>query len=660
MHPSDRGGRGVRRHHRYAVLGVLLTLLMAPHSAAAAAPAGARGAITAAAVRRYFDKSVPRSLERFHVPGATVAVVHGDHMVFSAGYGLADVEDRVPFDPARSLVRIASITKLFTWTAVMQQVGAGRLNLDIDVNRYLRSFQVPDTFAQPVTLRTLMTHTAGFEDRVIGIGARRAREVPPLGDELAAHMPGRIRPPGVVSAYSNYGAALAGYIVAEVSGQPWDRYVTDRILRPLGMRHSTASEPVPASLAHDAAHSYETDGDGYRRSPFVFDRLEPDGAISATADDMARFMLAHLNEGRGADDARILDADTTRQMHAHAFTMHRAIDGWTLGFKERTFAGHRAVMHDGGWEQFQSALVLVPDADLGVFISYNGDGGAEALTDVLPAFFDKVLAPGDTDGADSAAAASDGVTATLPAFYQPTRTNRTTVEKVVTLLSATRASIADDGTLAFNGRRWHPVGGAVWREVDGTERLAAVAGRDGAVAYLATDRTTFARVPAYETAPGALVVLALFAVPAASLLLGLPAVALLRRVRRRRRDGTGVAYDQQVSAQSPGRRSPRMWRRARLLTAVTCALGMGFVVAFAMVLLGDTSEFLYGVPATFRALMLVPPAYLVLVVATVATTVGGWRDASAAARAHQTGVVTGLAVLVGFLAQWNLIGWRFG
>lgn len=655
--PTDRAVRRVVRHRRHAVLVVLLTLLV--HLPTAAAATDASDEITSTAVRDYFDTAVPRSLERFHVPGATVAVVHSDDRVFSAGYGLADVENEVPFDPATSLVRIASITKLFTWTAVMQQVEVGRLDLDTDVNRYLHGFQVPDTFAEPVTLRTLMTHTAGFEDRGIVIGARRARDMAPLGDELAAHLPARIRPPGTVSAYSNHGAALAGHIVAEVSGQPWDRYVTDHILAPLGMHHSTASEPVPAPLADDAARSYETDGDGYRREAFVFDRIPPDGAISATAEDMARFLLAHLRDGRG-EHARILDADTARQMHAPAFSMHPAIDGWTLGFKERTLAGHRVLMHDGGWEQFVSGLILVPDADLGVFITYNGDGAAEALGDVLPAFLDEVLAPGDTDGSDTAAAA-DGVTATLPGFYQRTRTNRTTVEKVVTLLSATRARIGDDGTLTFAGRRWRPTGGTVYREVDGTERLAAVPDDHGAVVYLATDTTTYARVPAHETARGALLVLSGFVVPALTLLLALPMVVLLRRVRRRRRRRrTGPTPDGRAEVCAPDEPRRGTWPRARVLAWLACAVGLGFVVAFAFVLLGDTSEFLYGVPATFRALMLAPLVYVALVVATVAATLGAWRGGGVAARVHQTVVVVGLLVLVGFLAQWNLIGWRFG
>jgi len=214
---------------------------------ASVAPAQRAGAPDAAGLKDFFDAQLPARLAKYHVPGATVSVVSAGKRVFSAGYGLADVEDRTPFDPATSLVRIASVTKLFTATAVMQLVQQGKLDLHADVNRYLRTFRIPATYPRPITLDDLLSHSAGFEDRTIGIGARTAQDVPPLGSYLADHLPARIRPVGEVSAYSNYGAALAGYIVSQVSGEPYAQYVQRHILDPLDMRHTTAEEPVPAA-----------------------------------------------------------------------------------------------------------------------------------------------------------------------------------------------------------------------------------------------------------------------------------------------------------------------------------------------------------------------------------------------------------------------------
>jgi len=220
-----------------AIAGIagILPTVGAGQAAATPAPAAAPSAPVRPAVRAeapdaehlkdFFDAAIPARLAKYHVPGATVSVVSGGKRVFSAGYGLADVEDRTPFDPGTSLVRIASVTKLFTATAVMQLVQQGKLDLHADVNRYLRTFRIPATYPRPITLDDLLSHTAGFEDLTVGIGARSQQDVPPLGTYLADHLPARIRPPGEVSAYSNYGAALAGYIVSQVSGEPYDQYV---------------------------------------------------------------------------------------------------------------------------------------------------------------------------------------------------------------------------------------------------------------------------------------------------------------------------------------------------------------------------------------------------------------------------------------------------
>jgi CubicO group peptidase (beta-lactamase class C family) len=183
----------------------------------------APGPTDAAELEAFFDEILVEQMQSYHVPGVTVSVVKDGELFFAKGYGYANLEQRLPVDPETSLFRIASITKLFTWTAVMQQVEQGQLDLNADVNAYLTAFQVPDTYPEPITLAHLMAHTAGFEDQGIGTGARTKQDVPPLGEYLARHLPTRVRPPGLISAYSNHGAALAGYIVAEVSGIPYDK-----------------------------------------------------------------------------------------------------------------------------------------------------------------------------------------------------------------------------------------------------------------------------------------------------------------------------------------------------------------------------------------------------------------------------------------------------
>jgi len=607
--------------------------------AAPAQPVGCR-TVTPESAAGFFDRSVPGRLTQDRVPGLAVSVVADGRTVFARGYGYADAERRVPFSASRTLVRIASITKLFTWTAVMQQMEAGRLDLHTDVNRYLSTFQVPSTYPEPVTLQTLMDHTAGFEDRIIGTGARSAADVPPLGEYLAANMPARIRPAGEVSAYSNYGAALAGHIVAEVSGEPYDRYVQRHILAPLGMTRSTASEPVPAALAADLAHSYNSDGDPLRLVPFQFDRLSPDGAISATATDMARFMAAHLGGGSNGT-GRILAPATAELMHARSFAADPRLDGYAHGFKERTINGHRVLMHDGGWEGFVSGLLLVPGCDLGLFVSANATGGTETLTKLVPEFFDRFAPTPATPDADPGST-PDGPTVastTRAGFYAPTRHNESTVERLLMLLGPVRLTVREDGTVRFKGDDWTPRPDGVYHRADGTDRLAFRTG-PGARDYVITDGPSYQLLGRTETLPFNLGVLLAFAVAALSAV-SVPVAAAWRRIARRS-DSTSAT-----------------WRWARSLSAGAALLGLAFLGGLAVTLYGDTGEYLYGAPLGFQVLLAVPVVVLVAAAAAAVCTVTGWRDAGArvSARIHQVVLLGGIAALAWFAAQWNLIGW---
>ncbi|GAA2637614.1 serine hydrolase domain-containing protein [Actinomadura fulvescens] len=613
------------------VLASFPLVVVAPAAASAPANAGCRAADLGA----FFDGTIPGRLKRDNVPGAVVSVVSRGRTVFAKGYGKADVERGVPFDPARSLVRIASITKLFTWTAVMQQVEAGRLDLDADVNRYLTAFKVPAAHGRPVTLRTLMNHTAGFEERVVGTGARTADDVPSLEDHLASRLPARIRPPGEIAAYSNHGAALAGHIVSRVSGEPYDRYVQNHILAPLAMNRSTASEPVPAPLAADLARGYDSDATPPRLIPFTFDVMPPEGSISATASDLARFMIAQLDGGR-AGTGTILTPRTTALMHERSYAADPRLGGYAHGFMDRTVNGHRVLMHDGSWEGFQSQLILVPGCELGVFVSANGTGGIDTLTEVGRAFFDR-LPPVSTPPGPASPVSKAPLTAAPPrsGFYKPARRNETTVEKLLVLLGPARLKVDDDGTVRFKGETWTPQAGGLYTRRDGRDHLVFLAGPGGR-RYAATDGPAYELMGTAETLPFNLGVLLVFVLAAVSAL-----AVPLARLRRRRRSTSAA------------------WRTARSLTAVSLALGLVFLVLLFVQVLGDTSVFLYGMPLSFRVLLALPIVLLVVGACASFYTAKAWRGSGAGvtARIHQIGLLTGLAALAWFLWQWNLLAW---
>ena len=226
--------------------------------------------------------------------GATLALIRDGRLIAAKGYGLADIAESRPVRAATTQFRIGSISKVLVWIAVLQQVEAGRLHLETDVNEYLKQFKMPPDFTAPITLRHLMTHTAGLEDDFVNLFVTGPRQVGGLGETLAANIPRRVRLPGSLVAYSNYGAALAAYLVTQVSGMQWDDYVDAHIFKPLGMRDSTTRQPVPEHMEASRAKGYISVGGDVQEQAFSFLPLAPAGAASATAVDVAKLMAEGL------------------------------------------------------------------------------------------------------------------------------------------------------------------------------------------------------------------------------------------------------------------------------------------------------------------------------------------------------------------------------
>jgi len=334
----------------------------------------------------FVDGFVTARMEANRVAGVTVAVVKDDELVLAKGYGWADIDAARPVVAERTLFRPGSISKLFTWTAVMQLVEQGRLDLDTDIRDYLPGVPLETRYTAPITLRQLMAHTPGFEDTAMGhLFEDDPDAVLSLRDYLRRHAPAQVRPPGTWPAYSNYGVALAGLVVAEVSGMSWEAYAERHLLGPLGMRDSTFREPwgsqregrpMAPSLRERVSQGYQQWVDGaLRPGGFTFvGGIGPAGSLSTTATDMARFMRVHLNEGR-LGDAQLLAPDTAREMQRTHYRVAPGQPGMAHGFIESEIAGYRAIGHGGGTVHFVSDLQLIPELELGVFISTNSNGG---------------------------------------------------------------------------------------------------------------------------------------------------------------------------------------------------------------------------------------------------------------------------------------------
>jgi CubicO group peptidase (beta-lactamase class C family) len=329
-----------------------------------------------------------------HLASVSVSIVHRGELILSKAYGYSDIEQQKPADPERTLFRPGSISKLFTWIAVMQLVEQGKLDLDRDVNQYLKSFQIRDRFpSDPITLRHLMTHTPGFEDG--GLGYLQPTEVDrilPLSEAMQKYQPQRILPPGRQVSYSNYGTALAGLIVANVSGLNYQEYVRRHIFEPLNMQRSTFIEPLPAHLIDDMAIAYAYEGGDFVPHPFeIISNFAPAGAMSATADDLARFMMAMLRYGKFGE-RRILQEVTAKTLLERAFSTDSRLPGMALGFYESIVNGYRLVGHGGDTDFFHSDLALDFQNQLGIFISVSGRTGGDLRSAFIPALYDHLFA----------------------------------------------------------------------------------------------------------------------------------------------------------------------------------------------------------------------------------------------------------------------------
>jgi len=393
----------------------------------------------------FFDGAITTSMAENHVPGAVVVVVKDGQVFFTKGYGFANVDSKIKVDPETTLFRPGSVSKLFTWTAVMQLVEQGKLSLDEDINTYL-DFKIPNTFPEPITLKNLMTHTPGFEDRGEGLFKLDVEDMTSLENYLKNDIPARVFPPGEIGAYSNYGTALAGYIVQRVSGMDFNQYVQENIFDPLGMVNATFQQPLPASLAQNMAGGYN-----YLNGDFVAGSFElvvgsPAGALSASGLDMARFMIAHLQNGV-YEGNRILKEETALQMHSPLYSPNARLDGMAHGFFYNVINGQKVISHGGDTILFHSYLGLLPEENLGIFISTNGVVGNKLVSSVGEAFFDHYY-PVDEPQLYPAIDFVDrkGIYA---GSYLLSRSNFTTIEKLITRLNPITASVISDNQIAL-------------------------------------------------------------------------------------------------------------------------------------------------------------------------------------------------------------------
>ena len=335
------------------------------------------------------DAMVAEHIRNSHIPGLTMSVVRDGEILLAEGFGYADLEDQIPVDPEYHLFRLGSISKTYTFLALMQLVEEGRVELDADVNTYLEDYEIPEAFGKPVTIRDLFTHRPGFEDVYRDFWfdaeteAERMAELQ-LHDWLADNIPRQPMPPGEYVSYSNYGAALAGDIIATVTGIPYETYIENEILEPLGLSSTTPRQLLPdgydramsPELGQRLVSFYSSNGGVATEMSFELIPMAPAGSFSASATDMASYMIALMNP-EAMDDADVLNDDTVLQLIQRPYPSNPDAPAYTYGFRSGDIGGYSTMEHGGATMTSFSTLVMIPELDMGVFVAVNG--GTDAL-----------------------------------------------------------------------------------------------------------------------------------------------------------------------------------------------------------------------------------------------------------------------------------------
>jgi CubicO group peptidase (beta-lactamase class C family) len=635
------------RRYGSVALWIVLTLLAAHATAWAqdeAATPWTPGPGDPVELEIFLDGVVPSLMQAYHVPGAVVVIVKDGVVVVAKGYGYADLESRRTVEPETTLFRVASVSKLFTTTAVMQLVEQGKLDLAADVTEHI-DFELEDGFDKPITLGNLLTHTPGFDDEFLRTSQPLDAPQVPLGRFLADEMPRRVMPPGEMISYSNQGLALAGYMVERVSGQSFETYVQDNVLRPLGMEHTRFGipGPVPSELA--TAYEYRA-GD---HIPLGFDRLLdfPAGDLITTGTDMARFMIAHLRLGR-LGDVRILETSTARTMQSRQFTHHAEMNGWCYGFYEGSTNGVRTIEHGGSWRGFGTELFLIPRYDVGVFISTNLEYSPRFFRIARRRLFDRYF-PAPPPARPAVSEEFDQRAEALAGNYLPVRRVRNSILKLGNLMGVLRIVPGDDGVIelhfpgdALPPRKLVEIEPNLFRDLDGDGMATVRLDDDGDVTHVlwnggGMEKMSWRRDPAVHIVilGGALV---LFVLTAAGWILG-----WLSRVLAGGPLGGVMGWPKFVA-----------W--------LVCVLQSIFLIELFQLLTDiNVYDLMQEIPTKIKVLLALPLVATVLTLVMVHRLFKGFRtEADAPLASLHYFFLTVAAVLVVVLEwHWNVLGYWF-
>jgi len=582
----------------------------------------------------FLDAFFSEQMEKLHVPGAVFVLVKDGEIFFAKGYGYSDLEKKKPVIPDKTIFHLGSVSKLFTATAVMQMCEQGQLNLNDDVNKYLKHFQLEEKYPEPVTVANLLTHTSGLEQQGIETGVRNESELVPLGEYLASGALRRVMPPGEVIIYSSLGMALAGYLVEQISGVPFAEYIDENMFQPLGMSRSSFKQPPPSRLASDLAMGYRYKNGSYK--PYSTDYLSiipPAGDFYTTATDIAHFMIAHLQDGRYGN-SRILDEATAQDMHQQHFTHHPRLRGRAYGFSEWFENNQRAIFHDGGAPGFNTRLFLLPYQNLGFFVVWNSNT-IKLHWELTSQFLDHYYPVQNEHTPPQPSADFRNRTGCFTGSYHPYESSKT-IAKLSMIFEQIRVGNGSDGTLTVGSNRYAEVEPLLFQRTDGDSYVAFREDYNDHVTHLFFGTAAYKKLRWYETTVFQLGLIGFFVL----VFLSACVVNLLPVF------GLQLLHIPQSS---------------QLLAGLTSALNLVFLVGLAVAVFKiDQWEFVYGVPPVLTVLLVIPLVTTILTVGLPIFAALTWESEywSVIGRFHYSLITLSALAFIPFLRYWNLLGFK--
>ncbi len=597
----------------------------------------------------FIDGVISTILEERKIAGASVVIIHDNEVLVKKGYGYADIDNHIKVNPDSTLFRIGSISKLFTWIALMQQIEKGKLTLDADINTYIENFKIPETFQEPITIRSLLSHTPGFEDKLLYLFVKSPEEMKTIEEIFLKQMPKRVREPMKYAAYSNHGTGLAQYLIELQTGQKFEDYADKNIFEPLGLTNTTFRQPLPNRLKANMSKAYAFENGVINEKYFEYIPLAGAGAVSSTAGDMGRFMQSLLYS-TCIDTICLLEHKTFLQMLEPAINHSPGLNPALHGFMDLSRNGIKIFGHGGDTFWFHSLLAIIPDYKIGFFITFNSFEGNGAYEIAFEKFLERYL-PDQRELFDTISLTDDYLQK-FAGKYKANRHPHSDLLKLLSIMQTLDVNV-DNSKLKmdFPGKEttfWIPIDSVTFRNVRGNELIAFEMSDDKAIArklflgnlaIFAFERIKFIENPVFHN-----VVFLIIMVTIIFSLFLWPYISLIRRKHQR------ILPAPQLIPFP-----------AKFVAWITAACFFTFYLILIIASANSGQELIMEIPVSIKFAMLLPFLAMPFILLMLLQAIILWKMKDVKWRSRLFYYFSIVVYIVALLQlyYWNLLGWNY-